>query len=140
MSAMTDYLEAEIVKHIFRTGSFTKPSEIAIALCVSNPGDTATTLSGVEVADSNSYARVLLNPADGNWTSPGTSGTTDNVSAITFPEASGSWGTISHIAICDSDAHNGGNVLFFGALSESKAIGTGDTFRFDIGDLNITLA
>lgn len=32
MSAMSDYLEGEIIKHVFRTGSFTKPAELHIGL------------------------------------------------------------------------------------------------------------
>ena len=32
MAAKTNYLEDEVVKHIFRTGSFTKPSALHVAL------------------------------------------------------------------------------------------------------------
>lgn len=31
MAAMSDYLEVELRKHIFRTGSFTKPTVLAVA-------------------------------------------------------------------------------------------------------------
>jgi hypothetical protein len=60
-----------------------------------------------------------------------------NDSTITFPEASGSWGTISHFALFD--AAEGGNMLAYGALDESKDVGSGDTARFNASALTITL-
>lgn len=140
MSAMSDYLEGEVIKHIFRTGSFTKPTVLGIALCTSAPTDSDTTLAGKEVANSGSYSRQTLNPLDANWAAPGTNGLTDNVTAITFTTATGDWGTVTHVAICDSSSHNGGNMLLYGALDVSKTVNNGDTFKFNIGDLNITFA
>lgn len=32
MASMSDYLEVELCKHIFRTGSFTKPTALYVAL------------------------------------------------------------------------------------------------------------
>lgn len=142
MAAMSDYLEGQIRAHIFRTASFTKPTVLAIALCTSAPvdGDTGD-LTGKEVANSNGYARQTLNPLDANWTAASaTDGLTDNASAITFPVASGSWGTITHFAIIDSATWGAGNMLLHGALTTSKAIDTGDVLSFQIGDLNITFA
>lgn len=40
-----------------------------------------------------------------------------NVADIQFPEATGSWGTITHFAIYD--AKTGGNLIAFGALNSS---------------------
>jgi hypothetical protein len=37
------------------------------------------------------------------------------------------------------DAATSGNLLAYGALSASKAIGAGDVFRIPAGDLDITL-
>lgn len=140
MSAMSDFLEGEIIKHIFRTGSFTKPSVLAICLCTSATADANTGATIPEVANSNGYARQTLNPLDANWTAPGAAGLTDNASAITFPTASGSWGTITHIAFCDSATYGAGNMLLHGALTVSKTVGNGDTFKFQIGDLDVTMA
>ena len=44
MSAMSNYLEDQLVKHLFRTGSFTKPTVIAVALCTSAPTDSDISL------------------------------------------------------------------------------------------------
>jgi hypothetical protein len=141
MSQMSDYLEGELRKHIFRTGSFTKPSVLAIALLTAAPNDASTGATITEVANSNGYARQTLNPLDANWSAASsTDGLTDNVSAITFPTATGSWGTITHVAILDSATHGAGNVLFYGTLAVSKTVSSGDVFKFNAGDLDITFA
>lgn len=136
MSAMSDYLEVEIRKHIFRTGSFTKPTVLAVALFTAAPSDSG---GGTEVSG-GSYARVQRDPSDSNWTgSSSTDGLTDNAAAITFPTPSANWGTITHFGIFD--ATSGGNLLFWGALTTSKTVNNGDPApAFATGALDITFA
>jgi len=38
------------------------------------------------------------------------------------------------------DASSSGNLLAYANLTTSKTVSTGDVFRFDAGDLDITLA
>jgi hypothetical protein len=64
-------------------------------------------------------------------------GAIDNTSAVEFPTATGSWGTITHTAVLD--AASSGNMLAENALTASKAIGSGDVFRFQAGEFDITL-
>lgn len=135
MASMSDYLEVELRKHIFRTGSFTKPTALYIALFTAAPSDSG---GGTEVSG-GSYARVNVAPLDANWSAPdSTGGLTDNVAAITFTTATGSWGTVTHLGIFD--ASSGGNLLFHGALTASKTVGSGDTFSIAIGALDVTFA
>jgi hypothetical protein len=141
MSQMSDYLEVELIKHIFRTGSFTKPTVLGIALATGAPTDASTGATITEVTNANSYARVDTPPLDANWAATsGTNGLTSNVADISFAAASGSWGTVTHVAIIDSVTHGAGNMLFYGTLTASKAVGSGDTFKFGAGNLSITLA
>jgi hypothetical protein len=42
MAAMSDYLEQQLRTHIFRTGSFTKPSGLFVALCTAATSDSST--------------------------------------------------------------------------------------------------
>lgn len=141
MAKMSDYLEDELIKHLFRTGSFTKPTVMAISLCTADPTDSGTGASMSEVANSGAYARVDVPPLDANWRATvAQDGETNNVAAITFTTATGSWGTVTHVAICDSATHGAGNMLFYGALTASKTVANGETFEFAIGALTITLA
>lgn len=142
MANMSDYLENEIIDHIFRAGTFTAPTVIAVALFTAAPSDSG---GGTEVTG-GSYARVDVGATDTDWNatqggtsgdSTGTSGLTDNASDVTFTTASASWGLVTHIGIFDNTS--GGNLLFHGALTASKTIDDGDTFKFTAGDLDITL-
>lgn len=136
MSAMTDYLEGQIIAHIFRTGSFTKPTVLGVGLFTAAPSDAG---GGTEVTG-NGYSRATLNPADANWAAPSAgNGVTSNSSAISFATPTGAgWGTVTHFAVFD--AASAGNMLFWGSLTTSKTINAGDTVSFATGQLQVTFA
>jgi hypothetical protein len=130
MSNMSDYLENKLIDFLFRAQAFTAPTVLAVGLFTANPSDAG---GGTEVSG-GSYARVNLAPSLANWAgtqsagsttaSTGTSGTTSNNSAITFPAPSANWGVITGIGIFD--ATTAGNLLFWGALTASKTVNSGD--------------
>lgn len=138
MPNMSNYAESGILTLFFRSGSFSKPAAIAIALATGTLAETQTgDLGGNEVPNAGGYSRVYLNPSDSNWasitqTAVG-SGTTSNTPAITFPTATANWGTITDVAICDTGTFNGGNMLFYGKLTTPKTVQNGDTFSFAAG-------
>jgi hypothetical protein len=141
MSAASDYLEGQIRAHMFRTATWSKPTVIRVALCTGATADANTGATITEVTDANDYARTGPNPLDANWTAASaTDGLTDNAAAITFPTATGSWGTVSHIALVDSATHGAGNMTVHGALSAGKTVGSGDVLQFAIGALDVTVA
>jgi len=82
-----------------------------------------------------SYAGV--SPADADWAAPtGTAPVVkDNGVAITFPTATGSWGTVTHVGFFETSG--GADLRMWGALAVSKAIGSGDTASFPIGTLDV---
>jgi len=128
MSAMSDYLENEILDHILGTGAYTMPTTVYVGLSTGSFNDDN---SGTELSGSG-YARqsIAFNAAS--------SGTADNSGAVDFPAATGSWGTVSHFGLFD--ASTGGNLLIHGALTASKAVATGDILRIAAGDMDITAA
>lgn len=136
MANMSDYLEVQLRAHIFRTATFTKPTELHISLHTADPLDDA---SGTEVSG-GSYARVQRDPLDANWSAASaTNGLTDNVGAITFPAPSANWGVVTHFGIWD--ASTGGNLLIHGQLTTPKTINNGDAApSFGAGDLDVTFA
>ncbi len=133
MAGMTDYLETLILNLIFRTQAATKPAAIYVGLFTATPSDTG---GGTEVTG-GSYARVAVTQADAQWNAPTVGGLTDNVNDITFPAATGSWGTVTHVGIFD--ASTSGNLLMWAALTASKVVASGDVFKFSAGALDITL-
>lgn len=135
MSDKSNYLEGELIKHIFRTGSFTKPSGLYIALFTTAPDKEAGT-GGTEVSG-GSYARVQVGPSDATWDAPANGGDTANTSVITFPTPSANWGTI--VAFGIYDAATSGNLLYSANLTASKTVNNGDTApNFPAGSLTVS--
>ena len=133
MAKMSDYLEVELRKHIFRTGSFTKPSALYVSLHTADPTDVG---SGAE-ANYGAYARVQRDPSDANWTAnSATDGNTDNAAVITFPSAISGSNVITHFGLWD--ASSGGNMLAYGTLTNPQTVSTGITPSFAIGALDFT--
>lgn len=96
-----------------------------------DPGKTGATLA--EPAGGG-YARVQVLTAD--WTRDASEVDNDNV--ITFPEATGDQGTITHACLFDDPT--AGNLLWSAALTAPKAVTTGDTPRIPAGDFNVTMS
>jgi hypothetical protein len=128
MAEMSNYLENALINVTLRNTSYTSPSAVYISLHTADPTDAGT---GTEVSG-GSYARQS---ATFGAPSNGVSTTTADIS---FPQASGSWGTIGWIGIWD--ASTSGNMLYHTALDVSKAIDTGDIFKIAAGSLTVTLA
>ena len=115
--SFSDYLEVELLDQIVGKTDYTMPTAF-VALFVGDPTDTGA--GGAEVSGNN-YARVETAGADWNAAA---SGSTSNANDITFPEASGAWGTVDYFAIYDASTN--GNLLASGVLDSSKSIGNGD--------------
>jgi hypothetical protein len=128
MAEMSNYLENALINVTLRNTSYTSPAAVYISLHTADPTDAGT---GTEVSG-GSYARQS---ATFGAPSNGVSTTTAD---ITFPQASGTWGTIGWIGIWD--ASTTGNMLYHTALDVSKAIDTGDIFKITSGSLTVTLA
>ena len=130
MGGFSNYWENKILDHIFGKGSYTPPT-IYVGLSTADPTDDG---SGLAEPSGNAYTRVQTSASDWNAAS---NGALDNAGNITFAQSTGSWGTITHFALFDAAA--AGNMLAYGELSQSKAIGESDTARFEAGDLHISL-
>jgi hypothetical protein len=112
------------------------PANTYVALLTTAPTDRAGT-SAVEVSG-GAYARQAI--ASSGWSSISTSGTgtttiyqISNSSVINFPTATASWGTVVGIALYD--ALTLGNLLAYGDLTSSVAVGSGSTFQIPASDL-----
>lgn len=133
MSDFSRYLEDQLIEHIFRDTAFVQPGNVFIGLYTSATTDTG----GGNECTGGAYARVSVATTNAAWTAA-SNGATDNVADITFPTATNAlWSTITHMII--SDAATNGNTLFHGTLSANKTVGSGDIFKFNVGDLDITL-
>ena len=128
--AFSDYLEDKLLKHTFANTAFTTPGTVYLGLFTAAPSDTG---GGTEVSG-GSYARISC-----AFSVSGTTPTTaTNSSAAEFATATGTWGSVGWVGVYD--ASSSGNLLAWAALTASKTVSSGDVFRFDAGDLDITLS
>jgi hypothetical protein len=127
--AKTHYLEEAILNEVLRGINYTPPATVYVALFTSPTNKDG---GGSEVSGGG-YARqpVTFGPPG-----PGTDGRkVSNSAEVLFPQATAPWGTITHVAIFDSAT--GGNMLYQGALEESRTVNTNDQLRFRVGDLSV---
>ena len=138
MSAASNYLENKILDHVLTATAFTQPARY-LALFTGTASTTkdnleAGTLTNEVSTSGTGYARQAVTFAAAS------SGTSATNATVTFPAATASWGTITCIAVMDSDVEGSGNVLFYGEVTTAKAIDSGDTFQVSSGNLTISLA
>ena len=144
MPNFSNYGESGILEHIFRQGTFAKPSTIAVALTALVPPESGTGGNIDEIPHGNGYSRQV---ATGSvvWSEPtqdaGGSGFIQNNSAITFgPNTTTDWGWVSGVAILDATGDAAGNMIMYGQLSTSKLVSVNDTLTFSSGSLIIRLS
>ena len=128
MAEMSNYLENALINGTIRGTTYTAPTTVYVGLFTSDPTDAG---SGTEVSG-GSYARQSA-----TFTAPANGVTTSNAD-ITFPQATGNWGTVGWIGIFD--ALTTGNLMYHTALDASKTIETGDIFKIASGNLSVTLS
>ena len=128
MAELSNYLENKLLDHVLRATSYTSPTTVYVGLYTSDPGDDN---SGVEVSG-GSYARQILSVTTAS------EGVVTSSADVTFPQATGNWGTISHIGLLD--AVTSGNLLMHTPLTTTKLIETGDIFKIPTGSLTAQLS
>jgi hypothetical protein len=140
MSANTDAFENKLIDFLFRgqalglanssAAAGSGPTNLYVALFTAAGSDAA---AGTEVSGGG-YARVAVASSLANWAgtqgagtttaSNGSSGTTSNNNAITFPTPSAAWGQVTEWGIFDS--LTGGTELIRAPLGTAKTINNGD--------------
>lgn len=135
MGSFGDYLEKELLDHVFGNAAYAAPATLYLALSTADPLDDG---SGLTEPAGGSYARLAVANNATNWpAATGATATKSNGVQFDFITATASWGVITHMAIMD--AASGGNMLGHASLATSKTIDSGDTVNFKIGELDITL-
>lgn len=92
--------------------------------------------TGATEPSGGSYARVSFTNNKTNWGVAST-GALTNSTAITFPESTASWGTITHVFL--ADASTAGNIWWFDALSPTRTVATATTVLFAIGAVTVQM-
>ena len=126
----SDYLENKLLDLILGNVSYTIPTTLYFALFTVAPSDSG---GGTEVTG-GSYARVAVTNNTTNFPAA-SGGSKGNGTAITWPTATASWGTV--LAVGVFDAASGGNLLFWTTIS-SKTVDSNDTVSIPINNFTVT--
>ena len=136
---ISNYLAHKLLDHVFRNTQYTFISSFAIALCTGDIPDSDTG-STISEPSGNNYSRASIYKNGG--TAPAwdlaSAGSLDNGATITFATPSGSWGTITALAIVD--AASAGNVLFYENTVTDQKPDNGDTVQISAGDLKVSMS
>lgn len=124
--SFSNYLETEILDHVFGGNAYTAPSTIYIGLFTTAPSDSGP---GTEVSGGSYVRRAVTFTVSGNLAT--------SSAAVEWPTATADWGTVTHIGLFDASTE--GNMISHSSLVVSKTISDGDVFRIPAGDLDITL-
>lgn len=134
MSALSNYLENALINHVLRNTALTTPgTSVYVGLIKFYETDSLESGTLTQEVSGGSYARIQVT----SWDSP-SNGATQNTSAVTFPTSTADWGMVSGVFV--ADALTSGNVLLHGSLTSVRDVNSGDVFKFNAGDLDITFA
>lgn len=153
MSAASNYLELELLDHALRgtSGAYTAPTTVYVALFSDTGSGAANALeSGTSsTGETANWGYYEINNASyvrqSATFSAASGGSITTSASISFPVATADYDTagsagnvVTHLAIMD--ASTGGNVMFYGALTNSKTVNSGDQFTISAGNLTVSLA
>lgn len=131
----TDYLRDQLLDAVFGLEDYIPSSTLYIGLSTTTPDDDGANFTEPE---GNGYERVSVTNDLTNWAGS-VDGFKTNDQDFEFPEATGSWGTITHFAIFDGDEETDENMLVWGELTIAKEVESGDVPIFKEGDIDITM-
>ena len=129
MGAYSTYFDDKCLSYLLETAA-------ALAVSTANPLATG---AGIAEPSGNGYSRVSI--ASAQFNTPA-NGAVSNNAALSFPAATGTWGTISYFMLMD--AMTGGNLLAYGQCLDAsgnpttKVINSGDILSMGAGSLVIT--
>ncbi len=128
---LSDFLENKLLEHSTGKASWTTPTNTYLALFTVAPTDS----TGGTEASAGNYARLQI-----SWGSA-SSGSISNNANLRFPAtgtATADYGTI--VAIGIFDASTGGNLLWYGDLSATVTINSGETYTITSGGITLSLS
>lgn len=135
--AFTSYGSSNILSGLVGRGDGPL-STCYMALSTTTPNEDGSNFT--EPASSTGYARVLIGQSTDSSTQKMTdpqNAHTENSEIIFFPEATSSWGTITHFGLYD--AATNGRLIVFGQLSTPVAVSTNFVPLFRVSNFSINL-
>jgi len=134
--SFSDQLRESLLDQAFGGSGNINPATLYIGLSRIEPGFDGSANSE---QSGNGYVRVAVVNSDNIWGATA-AGVKQNNAAITFPEATGSWGLVSHATVWTATTSDG-PLAYWGSapLGTSKNIISGDTPNIPVNSLSFTV-
>lgn len=135
MAGFVNSEEMKVLDHYTGKTAYTVPTWYA-ALSTTTPTEGGGSFTE---PSAGAYARFQLTGS--NWTAAtgGDPSSTSYGSTVTFNQATGGWGTVTHYGLFSVATLSTGLVRFWGTLTTPKAIQTSDTASFAANSMLIKL-
>ena len=137
--AFTTYGSTQVLNGLIGRSSTGPLSNCYIALSTTVPNADVTNFT--EPSSAGGYARAIIGLSGTRATqvmSAPAAGSTSNTSIIFFPEATASWGTVTHFGLYT--AQTGGNLVLYGTLTNPIAVAANYVPLFRVGNFSLTLS
>lgn len=133
--SITFYASGSMMDNVFGATSFLPPSTYYIGLSTTH---ISTSGSNASEPTTGAYVRVPVINNKSNF-SYSSSGSITNMTDITFPESTASWGTILDVGLWDTSASATGNVWFYQALPSPRTIDSNTVITFSASAISISM-
>ena len=100
--------------------------------------DATGLATSTEPATASGYTRQTYVNDTAKWTTSSVASLSNKI-AITWTQASASWGTILSVFIADSTTRAAGNILWYHTLSPTMPVPLNTTVSFAIGAIIVTI-
>lgn len=131
MGSLTNFAELEVLDHILKTGSYSPPATVYMALFTADPGETG---SLTNEATYTGYARKTITFGAANARA-----VTQNAQ-VDFDTCSGGSDTVTHWGLMDGDTEGAGNMLAYGAFTSGVAVSTGKAPFVANGEISVSFS
>lgn len=134
--SFSDQLRDSLLDQAFGGSGDVNPTTMYIGLSRVEPGFDGSVNSEPV---GNAYARVAIVNSSNIWAAAA-SGVKRNAAVITFPEATGSWGSVTHATVW-IDPTSDGALSYWGSapLGTAKSIISGDTPNIPVNSISFTV-
>lgn len=127
--------EMKILDHVTGKTSYTVPTYY-VGLSTTTPTEGAGSFTE---PSAGAYARFQITGSTWTAATGGDPSSTSYGATITFAQATGGWGTVTHFGLFSVATLSTGLVKFWGTLTTSKAVQTNDTASFATNTMKIAL-
>jgi hypothetical protein len=134
MGGFVDSEEMKVLDHYTGKTAYTVPTWY-IGLSTAQP----TEAGAFTEPSAGAYARFQVTAATWTAASGGNPSSTSYGAVVTFNQATGGWGTVTHFGLFSVATLSTGLVRFWGTLDQSKAVQTSDTASFAANTLLLKL-